>query len=79
VHGEKGLFITKADRARSAAFVDTGIEALSYRALKGTGLIVSTTGSAVEKPARMARLLMARGFEIVTAPANRLVEGVVAR
>jgi hypothetical protein len=67
VHGEKGLFITKGDPTRSAAFVESGIEALSYRALRGTGLIVSTTGSAIERPARMARLLQARGYEIVTA------------
>ena len=51
VHGEKGLFITKADETRSAAFVESGIEALSYRALRGAGLILSTTGSAIEKPA----------------------------
>jgi hypothetical protein len=67
VHGEKGLFISKADGARSAAFVESGIEALSYRALRGTGLILSTTGSAIDRPATMARLLMARGYEIVTA------------
>ncbi len=67
VHGEKGLFVTKADRTRSAAFVESGIEALSYRALRGTGLILSTTGSAIERPALMARLLKARGYEIVTA------------
>ena len=51
----------------TVAFVESGIEALSYRALRGTGLIVSTTGSAIEKPATMARLLKARGYEIVTA------------
>ena len=67
VHGEKGLFITKGDRTRSAAFVESGIEALSYRALRGTGLILSTTGSAIERPATMARLLRARGYEIVAA------------
>jgi hypothetical protein len=67
VHGEKGLFIMKADETRSAAFVESGIEALSYRALRGAGLIVSTTGSAIERPATMARLLMARGYEIVAA------------
>jgi Protein of unknown function (DUF3991)/Toprim-like len=67
VHGEKGLFVTKADRARTVVFVESGIEALSYRALRGTGLIVSTTGSAIERPARMAQLLKGRGYEIVTA------------
>src|SRR5271168_1386041 len=67
VYGEKGLFVTKADRSRTVAFVESGVEALSYRALRGTGLIVSTTGSAIEKPALMGRLLKARGYEIVTA------------
>ncbi len=67
VHGEKGLFITKADETRSAAFVESGIEALSYRALRGAGLVVSTTGSAIERPAIMARLLKARGYEIILA------------
>jgi len=67
VHGEKGMFVTKGDHARTVAFVESGIEALSYRALRGTGLIVSTTGSAIEKPAAMGRLLQARGYEIVTA------------
>jgi hypothetical protein len=67
VHGEKGMFVTKGDRTRSAAFVESGIEALSYRALRGTGLVLSTTGSAIERPVMMARLLQARGFEIVTA------------
>src|SRR5271154_539503 len=67
VYGEKGLFVTKADRSRTVAFVESGVEALRYRALRGTGLIVSTTGSAIEKPARMGRLLKARGYEIVTA------------
>jgi hypothetical protein len=67
VHGEKGFFITKAGEIRSAAFVESGIEALSYRALRGAGLILSTTGSAIEKPASMARRLQARGYEIVTA------------
>jgi hypothetical protein len=67
VHGEKGMFVTKGDRARTVAFVESGIEALSYRALRGTGLIVSTTGSAIERPATMARLLKGRGYEIVTA------------
>jgi Protein of unknown function (DUF3991)/Toprim-like len=67
VYGEKGMFIIKADRARTVAFVESGIEALSYRALGGTGLIVSTTGSAIEKPASMARLLKVRGYQILTA------------
>jgi Toprim-like/Protein of unknown function (DUF3991) len=67
VHGEKGLFISKADNTPRAAFVESGIEALSYRALRGAGLVISTTGNAVEMPARMARALEQRGYTIVAA------------
>lgn len=35
VHGEKGLLILKADATPRAAFVESGIEALSYQALGG--------------------------------------------
>jgi len=41
VHGEKGLFVTKGDGSRHAAFVESGIEALSYRALRSSGLVLS--------------------------------------
>lgn len=79
VHGSKGLFITKADATRVAAFVESGIEALSYRALRGHGLIISTTGSAIELPARLGQQLQARGYEIVAAfnadrPGDRMAE-----
>jgi hypothetical protein len=67
VHGQKGLFITKADGAKIAAFVESGIEALSYRALRGAGLVVSTTGSAIERPLVLAQTLRDRGYEVVTA------------
>lgn len=67
VHGQKGMFVSKADGARVAAFVESGIEALSYRALRGIGLIFSTTGSAIERPVTVARQLRARGYEVVTA------------
>jgi len=67
VHGEKGLYITKADSTPTVAFVESGIEALSYQALKGTGLIISTTGNAVELPGRIASALKARGYGIVAA------------
>ena len=67
VHGQKGLFLTKADGAKVAAFVESGIEALSYRALRATGLVISTTGSAIERPLIVARALRDRGYEILTA------------
>jgi hypothetical protein len=65
VHGEKGLFIVKAGAEPAAAFVESGIEALSYQALRGTGLIISTTGNAVEMPGRLATALRSRGYEII--------------
>jgi hypothetical protein len=67
VHGEKGLFIAKSDSKPIAAFVESGIEALSYQAVRGSGLIISTTGSAVALPARMASALQERGYAIVAA------------
>ena len=67
VHGEKGLFIAKSDNRPTAAFVESGIEALSYQALRGSGLVISTTGSAIELPGRMASALKDRGYEIVAA------------
>ena len=67
VHGEKGMFIHKVDNQRIASFVESGIEALSYQAHGGVGLIISTTGSAVEMPSRMAVALKVRGYDVVTA------------
>ena len=67
VVGDKGLFFTGTGASRVAAFVESGIEALSYKALRGDVLAISTTGNAVELPDRMARLLRERGFRIVAA------------
>jgi hypothetical protein len=67
VHGEKGLFLTGSRANGVAAFVESAIEALSYRALGADVLAISTTGNAVELPDRMARHLRERGFRIVAA------------
>jgi hypothetical protein len=67
VQGEKGLFFVGARAATRAAFVESAIEALSYRALRGDALAISTTGNAIELPERMARRLRERGFRIVAA------------
>jgi hypothetical protein len=68
VFGEKGLFFTGSGTGRVAAFVESGIEALSYRALRGDAVLsISTTGNAVERPDRMARLLRERDFRLVAA------------
>lgn len=67
VHGDKGLFVVGNPTSGVAAFVESGIEALSYKALRGDVLAVSTTGNAVELPERMAQRLRERGFAIVAA------------
>lgn len=67
VHGKKGLFFIGSGQARSAAFVESAIEALSYKALHPQALVISTTGNAVELPQRMAERLLARGVEVLAA------------
>ncbi|MCU0669313.1 MAG: DUF3991 and toprim domain-containing protein [Myxococcota bacterium] len=68
VRGEKGLFLPmRPDGVREAAFVESGIEALSYQALAPQRLVVSTTGSAVARPLAMARHLLARGYRLIAA------------
>jgi len=68
VRGDKGLFVPmRAEGAREAAFVESGIEALSYQALQPQRLVVSTTGSAVARPVTMARHLLARGYRLIAA------------
>jgi hypothetical protein len=67
VAGEKGLFCAGMGATKVAAFVESAIEALSYKALRGPVLAVSTTGNAVELPERMAQPLRERNFRIVAA------------
>lgn len=71
VYGEKGFFYAGKDLAstpeRTAAFVESAIEALSYKALNPSVLSVSTTGNAIERPERLAKVLLDRGFQIVAA------------
>jgi hypothetical protein len=67
VSGEKGLFFTGTKQGRVAAFVESAIEALSYRALRGNLLVISTTGNAIELPGRMGKHLLQRGFRLISA------------
>lgn len=67
VHGTKGMFTVKASNDKTAAFVESGIEALSYKALGFGGLVISTTGGAVKLPLAMAKGLDERGYELVMA------------
>ena len=67
VYGEKGLFAVGSRTAAVAAFVESGIEALSYKALRPAALVVSTTGNAIELPQKVAQGLIARGVQILAA------------
>lgn len=67
VAGAKGLYFTGTKSGKVAAFVESGIEALSYHALKNDVLAISTTGNAIELPERMGKHLIERGYRIITA------------
>lgn len=67
VYGKKGLFAVGSRQARVAAFVESGIEALSYQALRPDALVISTTGNAIELPHRVAQGLLARGVQVIAA------------
>lgn len=67
VVGDKGLFIVGSGASKVAAFVESGIEALSYKALHPAALVLSTTGNAVDLPEKMGRLLLNRGFKVLAA------------
>jgi Protein of unknown function (DUF3991)/Toprim-like len=67
VYGAKGLFAVGSRSAGVAAFVESAIEALSYKALRPDVLAISTTGNAIELPQKVAQGLIARGVEVVAA------------
>lgn len=67
VVGSKGLFFIGSGQSKVAAFVESGIEALSYKALNPTALVISTTGNAIELPEKMGRVLLDRGFKVLAA------------
>lgn len=67
VYGEKGLFYIGSGQAKIAAFVESGIEALSYKTLRPDALVISTTGNAIDLPQRVGERLLARGVKIVAA------------
>ena len=67
VHGTKGVFAVGSQRAATAAFVESGIEALSYKAMHSNVLVISTTGDAVTLPHAVASALLARGVRVLAA------------
>lgn len=67
VYGEKGLFAVGSRNAAIAAFVESGIEAFSYKALRPAALVISTTGNAIELPHKVARGLISRGVQVLAA------------
>lgn len=64
--GEKGLFVTGDPAARTVVFVESAIDAMSYQAVRGNALVLATSGSAVDEPARVAARLASAGYKIVT-------------
>lgn len=67
VLGRKGVFQFGDPVSRQAAFVESGIEALSYRSLHPEVLAISTTGNAVELPLQLGRQLLDRKVEVIAA------------
>lgn len=67
VYGEKGLFAVGSRHAGVAAFVESAVEALSYKALHPDVLVISTTGNAIELPQKVAQALLARGAQVIAA------------
>ena len=64
--GEKGLFVAGEPAARVVVFVESAIDAMSYQAVRGNALVLATSGSAVDEPARVAARLARAGYKIVT-------------
>lgn len=65
VRGEKGLFFTGNASTKTAVFVESAIDAMSYQAINPSSLVISTTGSGREALADAAVELKNRGFRLV--------------
>ena len=65
VRGEKGLFFTGTSQSKTAVFVESAIDAMSYQALNPKALVIGTAGSSREVMTAAARALDENGFKIV--------------
>lgn len=67
VRGEKGLFVSGTKTGKTAAFVESAIEAMSYQALHPDRLAISTTGSSRDLLSVAAQTLSEKGFTLIDA------------
>ena len=65
VRGDKGLFYTGTSKSKTAVFVESSIEAMSYQAMNPNSLVIGTAGSGREMMGDAARLLEGKGYKIV--------------
>lgn len=65
--GHRGLFIVGSGAAKVAAFVESAIDALSYKTLRPQTLVLSTTGEPGELARAMAQRLRQQGFAVIAA------------
>jgi Protein of unknown function (DUF3991)/Toprim-like len=65
VRGDKGLFYTGTSASKTAVFVESAIEAMSYQALNPNVLVIGTAGSGREMMGAAARVLESKGYKIV--------------
>jgi hypothetical protein len=79
VRGEKGLFFTGNASTKTAVFVESAIDAMSYQAINPRSMVISTTGSSRDLLSKTAEELHGRGFRLVAGfdndkEGNRLAE-----
>lgn len=65
--GHRGLFIVGSGADKVAAFVESAIDALSYKTLRPQTLVLSTTGEPGELVRAMAQRLRQQGFAVIAA------------
>lgn len=81
VRGEKGLFFTGNASTKTAVFVESAIDAMSYQAINPRSMVISTTGSSRDLLSKTAEELHGRGFRLVAGfdndkEGNRLAEAL---
>lgn len=65
VRGEKGLFFTGTSKPKTAVFVESAIDTMSYQAMHSNTLVIGTAGSGRDVMTAAARALDEKGFKIV--------------
>ncbi|MGY0343572.1 DUF3991 and TOPRIM domain-containing protein [Xylella fastidiosa] len=65
VRGEKGLFFTGTSKPKTAVFVESAIDAMSYQAMHPNTLVIGTVGSGRDVMTVAARALDEKGFKLI--------------